>query len=221
MIQGVIFDMDGVLVDNLAVHMAAFAEFSRRYGYELPQERITALFGRGNDEIIPAILPAEIIERVGMENLSREKEAIYREIYKPVVPVRGLRDFLLSLRRAGIRTSVGSSGPIENVRYVLRECGVEELFDKIVCGDMVTRRKPDPEIFLRAAAELRLDPGRCAVIEDSLSGIEAARRAGCRVVAMATTFKPAYLAERSDNDLIVEDFTQLSPDIVRALSPAE
>lgn len=150
MIRGVLFDMDGVLVNNTQAHVKAFEIFCERYGVEDWQHKLQTAFGMGNDDIMRLILPEEIIREKGMKALGEEKEAIYREVYAPEIrPVRGLVELLEELRRRGIRCAVGSSGCRENVDFVLSNCGITDYFSCIVSGDRVTRCKPDHTITLQ------------------------------------------------------------------------
>ena len=110
MIRGVLFDMDGVLVNNTQAHVKAFEIFCERYGVEDWQHKLQTAFGMGNDDIMRLILPEEIIREKGMKALGEEKEAIYREVYAPEIrPVRGLVELLEELRRRGIRCAVAES----------------------------------------------------------------------------------------------------------------
>ena len=189
MIKGAIFDMDGTLVANSPVHIRAFEIFCDRYGVRGWKEKLGGAFGRGNDDIMRLIMPEEVIREKGTAALGDEKEAIYREIYAPEIePMPGLVALLDKLRDAGIRCAVGSSGCRANVDFVLEKCDIESFFDAKINGDMVTRCKPDPEIYLTAAAALGLAPAECVVFEDAKAGIESARRAGAgRIVALAST----------------------------------
>lgn len=153
MIKGAIFDMDGTLVDNTPVHIRAFEIFCERYGIRDWKEKLGQAYGMGNDDIMRLIMPAEVIREKGLAALAEEKESIYREIYAPeIVPMPGLTDLLQKLRDAGIRCAVGSSGYKPNVDFVLEKCRIEPYFDARISGDMVSRCKPDPEIYLTAAA---------------------------------------------------------------------
>ena len=217
MLRGILFDMDGVLVNNLEIHRQAFAEFFRRYGVNRSFDELNRVFGMGNDDIMGELMPRDVVERVGIRELGYEKEAIYREIYAPIIePQRGLCALLAECEDAGIRCAVGSSGYRVNVDFVLDKCNIERYFGAIVAGDEVTRCKPDPEIYLTAASKLGLSPEECVVFEDAEAGIEAAKRAGIKVVALATTFDRSFL-ERTDADLIIDDFTDISVDMLRTL----
>jgi len=211
MIRGVLFDMDGVLVNNTQAHVKAFEIFCERYGVEDWQHKLQTAFGMGNDDIMRLILPEEIIREKGMKALGEEKEAIYREVYAPEIrPVRGLVELLEELR-GGIRCAVGSSGCRENVDFVLSNCGITDYFSCIVSGDRVTRCKPDPEIYLLAAEGLHLPSAECLVFEDARVGITAARRAGAgRIVALATTLPRHTLATQTEADVVIDDFASIT-----------
>lgn len=217
--KAALFDMDGTLVDNTLAHMRAFEIFCARYGVTGWKEKLSQAFGMGNDDIMRLIMPAELIRERGLASLAEEKETIYREIYAPEIrPVKGLVPLLESLRAAGVRCAVGSSGCRANVDFVLEKCRIGEFFDVRISGDRVTRCKPDPEIYLTAAAALGMAPAECVVFEDAKAGIESARRAGVgRVVALATTLPREVLERETDADVIGETFADL-PGLDRLLA---
>lgn len=218
MLKGLLFDMDGVLVDNLDVHKRAFRLFFSRYGVDKSIEELSRMFGKGNDDIMRELMPADVVGRVGLRELGYEKEAIYREIYAPTIaPTRGLTEFLSESRRRGLKCAVGSSGCMANVDFVLDGCGIRDSFEAVVAGDRVSRCKPDPEIYLTAAAALGLAPAECIVFEDAEAGIEAGKRAGMKVVALSTTFSADFLRDTAA-DLIVDDFTQVDIDMLAGLA---
>ncbi|WP_300797157.1 HAD family phosphatase [uncultured Alistipes sp.] len=209
--RAALFDMDGTLVDNTQAHIRAFEIFCARYGVTGWKEKLSQAFGMGNDDIMRLIMPAEVLRERGLASLAEEKEAIYREIYAPEIhPVEGLVALLESLRAAGVRCAVGSSGCRANVDFVLEKCRIGEFFDARISGDRVTRCKPDPEIYLTAAAALGMSPADCVVFEDAKAGIESARRAGAgRVVALATTLPHEVLERETDADVIGATFADL------------
>lgn len=212
MIKGAIFDMDGTLVANSPVHIRAFEIFCDRYGVRDWKEKLGQAFGMGNDDILRLIMPQEVILEKGLAALADEKEAIYREIYAPEIePMPGLVALLGMLREAGVRCAVGSSGCRANVDFVLEKCGIESFFEAKINGDMVTRCKPDPEIYLAAAAALGLEPAECVVFEDAKAGIESAQRAGVgRIVALASTHDRQMLAAETAADIIIDDFSDIT-----------
>lgn len=210
--KAALFDMDGTLVDNTLAHVRAFEVFCARYGVEGWQQRLSQAYGMGNDDIMRLILPEELICQKGVKALGDEKEAIYREIYAPEIhPVEGLRQLLERLNGAGIHCAVGSSGCRANVDFVLEKCRIGQWFEARISGDAVTHCKPDPEIYLKAAAAVGCDPADCVVFEDAKAGIESARRAGAgRIVALATTLPREVLERETSADLVIDTFADLT-----------
>jgi beta-phosphoglucomutase family hydrolase len=183
-----IFDMDGVLVDSNPVHREAWIQFNRRYGIETTDAMLERMYGKHNADIVrdyfgPDLNIDEMVAR------GAEKEALYREIvaYRiEEVLVRGLRQFLEKYRPAPM--AVASNAEPENVHFVLERAAVGEYFRVVMDGHQVSRPKPDPEIYLRVAAQLGVEPANCIVFEDSHSGVAAARAAGMRVIGICTTY---------------------------------
>ncbi len=210
-LRGAIFDMDGTLVDNSAVHVRAFSLFCDRYGVRDWESKLEKAFGMGSDDIMRMILPEEVIRERGLQALADEKEAIYRSIYAPEIrPIEGLRELLERLRQTGIRCAVGSSGCKANVDFVLEKCGIAPYFDVKISGDMVSHCKPDPEIYLTAAHALGLTPAECAIFEDAKAGIEAAERAGAgRIIVIATTLTPDVIRNETSADRLIRTFHDL------------
>lgn len=204
--------MDGTLVDNSPVHVRAFEIFCARYGVADWHQKLRDGFGMGNDDLMRRVMPPEVIRAKGTAALAEEKEAIYREIYAPEIrPVAGLVELLERLRAAGIRCAVGSSGCRRNVDFVLDSCGIREFFELQVSGDEVAQCKPDPEIYLTAAAKLGVEPADCVVFEDAKAGIEAAHRAGAgRIVALATTLSRETLERETAADRIIDTYADLT-----------
>lgn len=209
MIKAVIFDMDGVLVDNSPVHTESFIIFCKRYGIELTSDALLPYFGMGNDEIMPGIFGREM-DKEEIDRLADEKEQVYREIFENrIKPHTGLVEILQELKSRGVKLAVGSSGIEKNVNFVLEKCGIASYFDAIANGDMISHAKPDPEVFLLAAKLLGERPEDCVVFEDSFAGVKAANAAGMKVIALTTT----YPREQHTNcDGIIDDFTQISVD---------
>lgn len=212
MLQGVIFDMDGVLVNNTDMHIKAFEIFCKRYGVNGWKEGISNLYGMGNDDIMRALMPANILACKSMKELSDEKEQIYRDIYAPTIkPQNGLINLLRQLRDCGIACAVGSSACRDNVDFVLEKCHMAKFFGTIVCGDDVKACKPSPEIYLTVAQRMGLTPETCLVFEDSRAGIASGKNAGMKVVALATSLSREILENETEADLIIDDFTQITP----------
>jgi HAD superfamily hydrolase (TIGR01509 family) len=183
-----ILDMDGVIVDSNPVHREAWVAFNRRYGLETTPAMLERMYGKRNDEIIrdyfgDGLGPEEVAAR------SRAKEELYREmaarrIEQMLVP--GLRAFLETYRAAPM--AVGSNAEPENVAFVLDCAGLRPYFRAVVDGHQAVRPKPHPDIYLRAAALLEVAPANCIVIEDSPTGVAAAKAAAMRVIGLRTTY---------------------------------
>lgn len=219
MLQAALFDMDGVIVDNRDAHLNAFVEFARRHGIpNLDVQSLLPFFGSTNAVIMSHLFGRNDIPAEEVERLSQEKEAIYRKLYDPVMaPAKGLTTLLQQLQNAGIRIAVGSSAPRVNVDFVLNRCHIAPYFDAVASGSEITHSKPDPEVYLLAAKKLGVAPEDCVVFEDAFVGMEAARRAGCRVVALASTFPHEMIAGSGDYDRLYDSFTQIDLPALRAL----
>lgn len=175
---GVIFDIDGTLVDNHAHHEEAWLIWGLRNNKPIDRAFYREhLYARTNDRIFrtlygDGIALDEIIRRAA------EKEAIYREIYGPVMaPMPGLVDLLEALRRADVPCAAASNAERVNVEFVIQGLGLRGFFRSVLAREDVAKGKPDPDLFLLAAERLGLPPARCRVFEDSWAGFEAARRA--------------------------------------------
>ncbi len=178
-----IFDMDGVIVDSMPFHSRAWEAYLERMGMDagLLNQR---MHGKHNDELLREFLgedaKPEDIRRMGAEKEALYREMIHGDLERQLLP--GLREFLA--RFAAWPKAVASNAEAANVEFVLREAALGGHFGVVLDGQQVERGKPDPEIYLKAASLLRIEPGNCIVFEDSQTGIDAARSAGMTVVAI-------------------------------------
>ncbi|QMW06744.1 HAD family hydrolase [Spirosoma foliorum] len=212
-----LFDMDGVLIDNSDFHINAWLQFAQQHNRPLTKDQyLENINGRVSADAMAYVFqrpisPGELIV------LTEEKEAIYRELYRPhLQPAPGLLDFLTALKTQHVKLAVGTSAPESNVLFTLDGLPLRPYFDAIVDASMVHKGKPDPEIYLTAANRVGVEPARCVVFEDAFAGIEAGLQAGMKVIALATTHTRDELADTGAS-LIVEDFTQLTVEAVHAL----
>jgi len=207
---GVVFDLDGTMVDNMALHAEAFAVFAQRHG--LPPlttaDRIR-LDGKRNSEIFP-ILFRRAMDEAEWRAYEDEKESLYREISAGrLEPLRGLPRLLDALAARRIPVALATSAPAENVAHTLEEIGLSHPLDVIVRGDQVPRGKPAPDVFLAAAQRLGVAPARCLAFEDAPMGVAAAKAAGMTCVALATSFHAAHWdAADPAPDVVVHDFEE-------------
>lgn len=211
----VLFDMDGVLVDNMAYHKDSWFKFCNRYNLPLTEEEfVSFVSGRVAKEVLEHLFRRPLTP----EEISRyteEKEELYRKIYKPhIKPMPGLINFLQSLKENKVALAVGTSAPTSNIDFTLVTTGLKPFFDKIVDASFVKKGKPDPEIYLKAADFLQVLPQNCVVVEDSLLGIQAGIQAGMKVIGVTTTHAKEELTQPH---LLIQDFREITYDQVKAL----
>ena len=206
---GILWDMDGVLVDTAEYHYRSWVQALTEMGIPIDRQSFGLVFGRNNRDTLETLLggppQAELLAGV-----SQRKESLFREfIHGKARLLPGVLDWLERLRRLGARQAVASSAPQENIDYLVDELGVRSYFMALCAGHELPG-KPDPAIFLLAASALGLPPEDCIVIEDSLAGIAAAKRAGMPCIAVATTNPPEKLAGAG---LVLERLDRLDVEI--------
>lgn len=210
---GIIFDVDGVLIDSAEAHFESWRRLGQEHGVAITRAQFVPTFGRHNRDIIPMLFDQHNTESVAA--LSDRKEAIYRDIVHDNLPiVAGGAELIANARAAGFRLAVGSSAPRANIDLVLEAMDVGGRFDAVISAEDVQRGKPDPQVFLLAATRLGLEPQRCAVIEDAPAGIQAAKAAGAVAVGIAIYHSKDRLAEA---DLVVGALRELEIGAVRSL----
>jgi beta-phosphoglucomutase len=207
-IQGFIFDMDGVIIDNHQFHFRAWMEFAEKYQFELNETIYRTKFnGKINADLFKMIFGPLSIEQI--QAYSLEKETDYQKLYeKQMKPLAGLVDFLNQLKVKNYKIALGTSAPKPNVDFTLDGLGLRHYFDSIVDGSQVTKGKPDPEVYLKCSSLLGLPPNQCIVFEDSIAGLESGKNAGCRIVGIATSHKREELLGAVEQ--IIDDFTEVS-----------
>ncbi len=205
-LKGFIFDMDGVVVDNHRFHFKAWMEFAAKYKFPLDETIYRDRFnGKTNADLFKMIFGNISAEQV--EAYANEKESNYQKLYEAEMkPLKGLIDFLEFLNANQFKVALGTSAPTSNVDFTLDKLFLRKYFHVIVDGPQVTNGKPDPEVYLRCAAKLDVDPKNCVVFEDSLAGLESGQRAGCMIVGVATSHQAYELKPLTEN--ILFDFTE-------------
>jgi HAD superfamily hydrolase (TIGR01509 family) len=209
-LRAVLFDMDGVIADTRLAHMRTWAIFAERHGIELDAEDwILRSFGRGNREILGELFPGRTLSIADLDELAEAKEAEFCALFRrgEVPAVEGLVESIARMRAAGLTLAVGSSAPPGNIATVLDTLGIAGEFATIVSSADVARAKPAPDIFLRCCELIGVPPGEALVLEDSLHGLEAARRAGSPAVGFATMHPAEELKPHAAG--VVKDFVEL------------
>jgi beta-phosphoglucomutase len=211
-----LFDMDGTLVDNTPYHFKSWQALYKKYGkgglsketyYKeisgVPvMETIRRVFGEGRDE-------------AQLKALLNEKEEYYRKIYAPyLAPINGLENFLTELKNAGVKMAMGTSATVADIDFVLNKIPIRDDFNVIINASMVTKPKPDPQVYLKAAQCLNMPPDKCVVFEDSLAGVKSANNAGMKVVGITTSHTAAGL---QPVNLVINDYSELTVQKIAAL----
>jgi len=200
-----VFDMDGVLIDSGAHHRRAWRALLAELGAEpADPEHWRLTIGRPSEEAIPLLLGRRV-SGAEARRLARRKRDLYQEQAQAgLEPVAGVREFLDSLARQDVPRAVGTSASRWDAERLLDDLNLLHHFDVIVTADDVMLGKPDPEVWTQVARRLRIGPGHCVVFEDAVVGIEAARRAGMRIVGVTTAHTESELlaagAERAIPD---------------------
>ncbi len=208
--RGIVFDLDGTIVDNMPIHAEAFAIFADRHGLPpLTLDDRRRLDGKRNRDIFPVLFGRPLAGEE-LRAFSWEKEALYRDLSRG--RLTALRGFIRLLDLAEARrvpVAIATSAPAENVAHTLAELGLAGRLTRVARSDQLPRGKPHPDVFIAAAALLEVRPDDCLAFEDSPSGIVAAHAAGMATVAVTTTFsRETFLANDPPPDVIVADFEE-------------
>jgi len=216
MIKGILFDMDGVLIDSEYYTAEASIQYFGQKGFKVTQEDFHPFYGTGEKGYFMGVA-----NKYGIPfNLEEEKLLIY-DIFKEIAagkvgPLPGVTEFIAGCKTMGLPLAVATSAGRYKMNINLDILGFNNgTFNALVSGEDIRNNKPDPEIFITAAGKLGLLPQDCLVIEDAPSGVKAARAAGCKCLALLTTFNRDELNEA---DFILKDLTEISiKDIIRMI----
>jgi len=210
--RGILWDMDGVLVDTGELHFQTWKSVLGEQGIQLSYESFRNTFGMVNAEILPMwfgrrLPPAEI------DQISTAKETRFREAARGhVTALPGVRLWLEQFQRWGYRQAIASSATEENIDLLVSELDIRRYFQALVSASAMPG-KPDPAVFVEAARRIGVPSPQCVVIEDSVAGVEAARRAGMKCIAVTNTYPAAALGGAG---LVVEHMESLSPEKLHA-----
>ena len=211
--QGVLWDLDGVLVDTGEFHFRAWSQTLSEYGIPFTRESFQATFGMNNAGVLSSLLGQRLTPEL-LAKISDRKEQRFREAVRGrAQPLPGVLAWLERLKAAGLRQAIASSAPPANIDALVDELGLRAYFEAIVSGSNLPG-KPDPALFLKAARLIDVAPERCIVVEDAVVGIEAAKRAGMKCVAVTTT-NPARALKAAD--VVVERLDALPVDTFQRL----
>lgn len=206
-LRGCIFDLDGVIVDTAKYHFMAWRRLAKELGFVFTLEDNEALKGVSRMASLEILLSKGgiSVSEKDKEFLAARKNGWYVEFISGMKPdeiLPGSVKFLKDLRREGILTAIGSAS--KNAGTILDGIGLREMFDVIVDGNKISKAKPDPEVFLKGAEEMKLSPSQCVVFEDARAGIEAAVAGGMKCVGVGS---PELLGRA---DLVIPDLRKIT-----------
>jgi len=206
-IKACIFDLDGVIVDTAVYHYKAWKRLANQLGFDLTAEDNEKLKGVSRVRSLELILQWGGVSKTAaeQEELATEKNSWYVEMISHMTPdeiLPGAKEFLITCRQAGLMTALGSAS--KNSGMILEKVGITDLFDAIIDGNKVSKAKPDPEVFLKGAEALGVDPAECVVFEDAIAGVEAAKNGGMKAVGVGS---PEVL---TDADLVINGLNEMS-----------
>ncbi|MEK9755924.1 MAG: HAD family phosphatase [Bacteroidota bacterium] len=187
MVSGIIFDMDGTIVDSLPYHHEAWRIFFEENKVEDFSEKLKKYKGGGTLDLMKAVY-GDIYSLEELKKMSDDKEIIFRDIYRGnIVPIDGYLEFLNEIKSKNILVGIASNAIKLNVDLTLKELGIYDLFDSIICGDEVNYGKPNPEMFNKTISYFKVNKANCLVFEDSIEGITAANNAGIKVIGVTSS----------------------------------
>lgn len=206
-----IFDMDGTMVDNMMVHHRAWQLKLSELGLDFTIEEVKEKCHGKNEEIIERLFPQRftLAER---NRISSEKEVHYRTVFKDDLSlIDGLLDFLELSKQANIPMGIGTAAPLENVDFVLDNLNIRHFFKTVIHSGMVSKGKPDPEVFEKVAHNLQVPLNECIVFEDSPTGAKTSEIAGCKSIIITTTHAESEFQSYSNISKFLIDYQELTP----------
>jgi HAD superfamily hydrolase (TIGR01509 family) len=208
MLRGIVFDMDGVIIDSHPLHRRAWKIFLQTAGREVTDAELDFILdGRKRDDILCHFLgelsPSQIASYGG------RKDEMLRKLAEDMRPLDGVVELLDSLSRAGIRIALATSAGRKRAHGTLKELGLTRYFEAIVTGDEVVSGKPDPAIYRLVAERLKENPDNLLAVEDAVSGVRSARAAGMRCLGIAPAER-AHTLRAAGADPVISDFQSLS-----------
>lgn len=215
MSKAVIFDMDGVICHTNPFHSEAFKIFfEKRNIFPTEEEFLLHMYGKNNGYILSHFLGRKI-EGQELLDLEFEKESLFREIYQHHInPISGFLDFFHGLKKSGWKTGVATSAPFANLELIGGKLDLFPYLESALASEHVSKHKPDPEVYLKTAANLSLTPAQCIVFEDSFSGVSAAKNAGMKVVGVLSSHSVNQLPIC---DLYIKDYHDLESKSILSL----
>jgi len=211
-IEALVFDMDGTLVDSEHLHYKSWKETLARKNVEkFPYDDFVAYVGASNEQLAEDYVLSERIP-VTVDELVHQKQLIYLEMIAGIELLPGVRKTVEQFHGT-LRLAVASSSHLIELDRILETLGLSECFEQVVGGDMVRRKKPDPEIYLKTCGLLGLKPSSCVAFEDSETGVVAAKNAGMLTVAIPHGLSRHH--DFGDADLVVAQMDEVAGSLLQ------
>ena len=210
--KGLIFDMDGTMVDNMMVHHRAWQETFADVGINMSLEEVMEKAHGINTEILERLFNDQFTVEKRVQISNRKEENYRRIFFDRLQLLPGLQNLIEEAFALGVPMTIASAAPIENVDYVLDNLSLRHYFQNIFHAGSVTKGKPDPEVYLMAAESMGLACADCIVFEDSVTGAEASSRAGAKSVIVTTTHQPSEFQAFENILHFIKDFAEISLD---------
>lgn len=208
-LKAIIFDLDGVIIDSEALHEEAGRMAMSRYALDATSLDFDAFKGKTEQDVFEYVVEANDVNHVSVADLIALKQRLYGDLLDRLLPVQGALAFIERLAQAGFALGLTTSSLPENQQRAFDKFDLHRYFDTVVTAADVTHAKPHPEPYLTTAQRLGVAPAHCLVVEDSTHGVRSARRAGCRVAGLTTTFGKEALAE-AGAEVVVDGFDELA-----------
>ncbi len=212
MIKGILFDLNGTMIDDMDYHTDAwFGIITDQLGKSLSRDAVKLEMYGKNGEVLERIFGQGHFTAEELERISVEKEKRYQEEFKPrLCLIDGLQEFLEEAHAAGIKMAIASAAIKMNVDFVLDGCNIRNYIDAVVCADDVKKSKPDPETFVLAAQQLGLKPEECLVFEDNPNGVRSAEAGGMKSVVITTMHEKHEFEGLNNIIAFIEDYRNLT-----------
>ncbi len=208
MIKAVIFDLDGVLVESEHLHIEAEKQTLLKYGVRISSEELHRYTGTTASFMFTELIKKYKLNTTFKKMFDEKEKILFNLLRDNVKPTQGVMQLLMKLKRENIKLAIASSSHKKLINHILKQMDVTEYFDFVVSSEDVAYGKPDPEIFLKAASGLNVDPDECLVIEDSKLGVEAAKKAGMKCVGYRNPHSGNQ--DLSEADIVIDNFSKLN-----------
>jgi len=213
MLKAIIFDVDGTLVDSLPYHHESWRIFFKNNNLEENDftEILKEYKGGGTLELMTSVF-GDMYTKDELKTMTDDKEIIFRDIYKSkIYPIEGLKKFLDNLKENNILLSIGSNAIRKNVLMTIEELSITNYFSYIICGDEVSKGKPDPEMYIKTLSKLNIRKDECVIFEDSIEGVTAAKNADIKVIGI-TSSQSSEILKSAGAFKTIENYTKINVD---------